>query len=290
MAPSAIPLKKPLNRVFNTPRALSDAEIKEIIERFAYAAKVCKKNGFTGVQIHGAHGYLVSQFLSPTHNQRADQWGGSIENRMRFVSEIYQAIRLEVGPEFPVSIKLNSADFQKGGFTKEDSMAVVIHLSELGMDLIEISGGTYETPVMTGTNVKESTKAREAYFLDYCEEVRKIVKSPLMLTGGFRSSQGMNDALATGACDMVGIARSLAINPDFSNELLSGKDVKSMVKPLSTGFPFLDRTFPLEIVWYTDQIHLMGQGQDPNIHRSPLRSVLSMVLELGMNGLRKVRG
>lgn len=290
VAPSAIPLKKPLNRVFNTPRALSDAEIKEIIERFAYAAKVCKESGFTGVQIHGAHGYLVSQFLSPTHNQRTDQWGGSIENRMRFVSEIYQAIRSEVGPEFPVSIKLNSADFQKGGFTKEDSMAVVKHLSELGMDLIEISGGTYETPVMTGTNVKESTKAREAYFLDYCEEVRKIVKSPLMLTGGFRSSQGMNDALATGACDMVGIARSLAINPDFSNELLSGKDVKSMVKPLSTGFPFLDRTFPLEIVWYTDQIHLMGKGQDPNIQRSPLRSVLSMVLELGMNGLRKVRG
>ncbi len=290
VAPSAIPLKKPLNRVFNTPRALSDTEIMDIIERFAYAAKVCKENGFTGVQIHGAHGYLVSQFLSPTHNQRTDKWGGSIENRMRFVSEIYQAIRAEVGPEFPVSIKLNSADFQKGGFTKEDSMAVVKHLSDLGMDLIEISGGTYETPVMTGTNVKESTKVREAYFLEYCEEVRKIVKSPLMLTGGFRSSQGMNDALATGVCDMVGIARSLAINPEFSNELLSGKDAKSLVKPLSTGFLFLDRTFPLEIVWYTDQIHLLGKGQDPNIHRSPLRSVLGMVWELGINVLKKVRG
>ena len=290
VAPSAIPLKKPLNRVFNTPRALSDAEIIEIISRFAYAAKVCKENGFTGVQIHGAHGYLVSQFLSPTHNQRTDKWGGSIENRMRFVSEIYQAIRSEVGPEFPVSIKLNSADFQKGGFSKEDSMAVVKHLSDLGMDLIEISGGTYETPVMTGTSIKESTKIREAYFLDYCEEVRKIVKSPLMLTGGFRSSQGMNDALATGVCDMVGIARSLAINPDFSKELLSGKNVKSLVQPLTTGFPFLDRTFPLEIVWYTDQIHLLGKGQDPNIHRSPLRSVLSMVLELGMNALRRARG
>ncbi|MEN9988677.1 MAG: hypothetical protein RLZZ585_1716 [Bacteroidota bacterium] len=290
VAPSAIPLKKPLNRVFNTPRALSDAEIIEIITRFAYAAKMCKENGFTGVQIHGAHGYLVSQFLSPTHNQRTDKWGGSIENRMRFVTEIYQAIRTVVGLEFPVSIKLNSADFQKGGFSKEDSMAVVKHLSDLGMDLIEISGGTYETPVMTGTNVKESTKIREAYFLEYCEEVRKIVKTPLMLTGGFRSSQGMNAALATGVCDMVGIARSLAINPNFSKELLSGKDVTSLVKPLTTGYPFLDRTFPLEIVWYTDQIHLLGKGQNPNIHRSPLRSVLSMVLELGMNALRRVRG
>jgi hypothetical protein len=100
----------------------------------------------------------------------------------------------------------------------------------------------------------------------------------------------MNAALATGVCDMVGIARSLAINPNFSKELLSGKDVTSLVKPLTTGYPFLDRTFPLEIVWYTDQIHLLGKGQNPNIHRSPLRSVLSMVLELGMNALRRVRG
>ena len=290
VAPSAIPLKKPLNRVFNTPRALSEAEIVDIIARFAFAAKVCKENGFTGVQIHGAHGYLVSQFLSPTHNQRTDKWGGSIENRMRFVSEIYEAIREAVGPHFPVSIKLNSTDFQKGGFSKADSMAVVKHLSGLGMDLIEISGGTYETPVMTGTHVKESTKAREAYFLDYCEEVRKTVTSPLMLTGGFRSSKGMNDALAAGVCDMVGIARSLALNPDFSNELLSGKDVKSLVKPLTTGFPFLDRTFPLEIVWYTDQIHLMGKGKSPNIHRSVLRSVLGLAMALGVNTLRKVRG
>lgn len=290
VAPSAIPFKKPLNRVFNTPRALSEAEIVDIIARFAFAAKVCKENGFTGVQIHGAHGYLVSQFLSPTHNQRTDKWGGSIENRMRFVSEIYEAIREAVGPHFPVSIKLNSADFQKGGFSKADSMAVVKHLSGLGMDLIEISGGTYETPVMTGTHVKESTKAREAYFLDYCEEVRKTVTSPLMLTGGFRSSKGMNDALAAGVCDMVGIARSLALNPDFSNELLSGKNVKSLVKPLTTGFPFLDRTFPLEIVWYTDQIHLMGKGKSPNIHRSVLRSVLGMAMALGVNTLRKVRG
>jgi len=290
VAPSAIPLKKPLNRVFNTPRALSEAEIVDIIARFAFAAKVCKENGFTGVQIHGAHGYLVSQFLSPTHNQRTDKWGGSIENRMRFVSEIYEAIREAVGPHFPVSIKLNSADFQKGGFSKADSMAVVKHLSGLGMDLIEISGGTYETPVMTGTHVKESTKAREAYFLDYCEEVRKTVTSPLMLTGGFRSSKGMNDALAAGVCDMVGIARSLALNPDFSNELLSGKNVKSLVKPLTTGFPFLDKTFPLEIVWYTDQIHLMGKGKSPNIHRSVLRSVIGMAMALGVNTLRKVRG
>ena len=289
VAPSAISLKKPLDRLFNTPRALTEAEILDIIARFAYAAKVCKESGFTGVQIHGAHGYLVSQFLSPTHNQRKDRWGGSLENRMRFVEEVYLTIRKGVGADFPIGIKLNSADFQKGGFTKEDSMAVVKRLSDLGMDLIEISGGTYESPAMMGAAQKESTKAREAYFLDYCEEVRKLVTCPLMLTGGFRSAEGMNAALASGACDVIGVARSLAIQPDFPNQLMSGATVTSQVKPLTTGWKFLDKTFPLEIIWYTDQLHLMGEGKNPNPKKSALGSVLSMVYKLGKNAIKRVR-
>ncbi|MFN5332842.1 MAG: NADH:flavin oxidoreductase/NADH oxidase family protein, partial [Bacteroidota bacterium] len=289
VAPSAIPLKKPLDRLFNTPRALTETEILDLIARFAYAAKICKESGFTGVQIHGAHGYLVSQFLSPTHNQRTDRWGGSLENRMRFVKEVYLAIRREVGDSFPVSIKLNSADFQKGGFTQEDSMEVIKQLSVLGMDLIEISGGTYEAPAMMGAAQKESTKTREAYFLTYCEEVRKLVHSPLMLTGGFRSARGMNAALESGACDVIGIARSLAIQPDFPNQLLSGAVVTSQVKPLTTGWKFLDKTFPLEIIWYTEQLHLMGKGKEPNFKKSALGSVFSMLYQMGINSLKKVR-
>ena len=289
VAPSAISLKKPLDRLFNTPRALTELEILDIIARFAYAAKVCKESRFTGVQIHGAHGYLVSQFLSPTHNQRKDRWGGSLENRMRFVEEVYLTIRKGVGADFPIGIKLNSADFQKGGFTKEDSMAVVKRLSDLGMDLIEISGGTYESPAMMGAAQKESTKAREAYFLDYCEEVRKLVTCPLMLTGGFRSAEGMNAALASGACDVIGVARSLAIQPDFPNQLMSGATVTSQVKPLTTGWKFLDKTFPLEIIWYTDQLHLMGEGKNPNPKKSALGSVLSMMFKLGKNAIKRVR-
>ncbi|MCM0042581.1 MAG: NADH:flavin oxidoreductase/NADH oxidase family protein [Algoriphagus sp.] len=289
VAPSAIPLKKPLDRLFNTPRALTEDEILEIIARFAYAARVCKESGFTGVQIHGAHGYLVSQFLSPSHNQRTDRWGGTLENRMRFVKKVYLAIRKEVGASFPVSIKLNSADFQKGGFTQEDSREVIKQLSALGMDLIEISGGTYEAPAMMGAAQKESTQQREAYFLTYCEEVRKLVQSPLMLTGGFRSAQGMNAALESGACDVIGIARSLAIQPDFPNQLLSGSAVTSQVKPLTTGWKFLDKTFPLEIIWYTDQLHFMGEGKNPKPKKSALGSVLSMVYKLGKNAVKKVR-
>ncbi|OFY84908.1 MAG: NADH oxidase [Bacteroidetes bacterium RIFCSPLOWO2_12_FULL_35_15] len=291
VAPSAIALKPPLNRMFNLPRALTEKEIYDLIERFGYAAKVSKENGFTGVQIHGAHGYLVSQFLSPRHNQRTDQWGGTIENRMRFVSQIYQAMRKEVGNEYPLSIKLNSADFQKGGFSKEESMTVVQHLSEQGMDLIEISGGTYEAPVMTGKgkDIKESTQKREAYFLEYCEEVRKIVKAPLMLTGGFRTSKGMNDALASGACEMIGLARSVAVNPDFPNDLLSGKNIESSVKPLTTGLKFLDNIVPLEIVWYSEQLKLMGKGKNPQPTMSTLKAALNTVLQVGLQGLKRVR-
>lgn len=289
VAPSAIPLKKPLDRLFNTPRALTEDEILDIIARFAYAARVCKESGFTGVQIHGAHGYLVSQFLSPSHNQRTDRWGGTLENRMRFVKEVYLAMRKEVGASFPIGIKLNSADFQKGGFSQEDSMEVIKQLSALGMDLIEISGGTYEAPAMMGKIQKESTRAREAYFLDYCEHVRKVVRCPLMLTGGFRSGHGMNAALESGACDVIGIARSLAIQPDFPNQLLTGAAVSSQVKPLTTGWKFLDRTFPLEIIWYTEQLHLMGEGKNPNPKKSALGSVFRMVYKLGKNAVKKVR-
>lgn len=291
VSPSAIGLKPPLSAMFNQPRALTEKEIYDLIERYAYAAKVSKDSNFTGVQIHGAHGYLVSQFLSPRHNQRTDQWGGTIENRMRFASYVYQAMRKEVGNQFPVSIKLNSADFQKGGFTKEESMTVAQHLSEQGMDLIEISGGTYETPAMTGRQkeMKDSTKKREAYFLEYCEEVRKIVKTPLMLTGGFRTSKVMNEALASGACDMIGLARSIAVHPEFPNDLLGGKNVESSVKPLTTGLKFLDNIVPLEVVWYTEQLKMIGRGENTQPNMSALKAALNTILHIGMQGLKRVR-
>ncbi|MDD0853994.1 NADH:flavin oxidoreductase/NADH oxidase family protein [Halobacteriovorax sp. GB3] len=290
VAPSAIALKAPLDRMFNTPRELTNEEIEEIIERFATAAKLAKDLGFTGVQIHGAHGYLVSQFLSPHHNRRSDKWGGSLENRMRFVVSIYKAIRDAVGLEFPIAIKINSADFQKGGFSQEDSMEVVKVLSELGMDLIEISGGSYESQEMMGTTKKESTRKREAYFADYCEQVRKIVKTPIMLTGGFRSLKGMNEALEQEACDLVGLGRSLVLNPEFPNQLMAGEDVKSEVHFLTTGWKIMDNIFPLEITWYTQQIHRMGKGLDPKPKMSVKASVLYTLISMGVDGLKRVRG
>ena len=182
VAPSAIPLEGGLEKSFNCPRALTEPEIEELVRRFAWAAARAKEWGFTGVQIHGAHGYLVNQFLSGHHNRRDDRWGGSLENRMRFLREIYRAIRTEVGEDFPIGVKLNSADFQRGGFSEEESMQVIQTLQADGLDLVEVSGGNYENPSMVGANVKESTLQREAYFLEYAEQARRLLDIPLVVT------------------------------------------------------------------------------------------------------------
>jgi 2,4-dienoyl-CoA reductase-like NADH-dependent reductase (Old Yellow Enzyme family) len=265
VAPSAVPFRADMKAFFATPRALTDTEIRAIIARYAQAAAVVKKAGFTGVQIHGAHGYLVSQFLSPHHNTRTDDWGGSAEKRRRFVLAVYAAMRAAVGADFPVGIKLNSADFQRGGFTEEESIDTIRALSEAGMDLIEISGGTYEAPAMTGIKtqgpLKESTRQREAYFLDFAEKARAAVKTPLAVTGGFRSPEGMAQAIQSGAVDMVGLARILAIEPDAPQRLLAGKAALHQVKPITTGIQAIDKLGLLEVSWYTGQLKRIGRGQ-----------------------------
>jgi 2,4-dienoyl-CoA reductase-like NADH-dependent reductase (Old Yellow Enzyme family) len=263
VAPSAVGFGPLLQKAFAVPRALTEDEIEDIIGRFATAAHVAVRAGFHGVQIHGAHGYLVSQFLSPHHNRRTDAWGGSLENRARFALRILEAIREKVGPTVPVSIKINSADFQKGGFTEEESMQVIQWLAEAGIDLVEVSGGTYEAPAMTGLKVKESTKAREGYFLAFVEKLRQEVDVPLAVTGGFRTVEGMEAALSTGAADMVGLARTLAIQPDFPRQVLAGERPESKVRRLSTGIKLMDTLTMLDVTWYESQLARMGSGKEP---------------------------
>lgn len=288
VAPSAIPFASSLKAAFNPPRALSEKEIYEIIERFGYAAKVAKESGFDGVQIHGAHGYLISQFLSPIHNQRKDDFGGNLENRMRFVKEVYLKMRGQVGATFPIGIKINSADFAKGGFSNEEALAVTQNLSDLKIDMIEISGGSYEAPVMTG-KVRESTKRREAYFLDYTKEIKKNIRCPLMVTGGFRTREFMEEVLKNKELDLVGLARPLAVDPGLCNRLLSGENVISPVRELTSGIRKIDSLFPLEIIWYTDQIHRMGAGSRPNSKASVYPSILKTLLSVGLEGFKRMR-
>ena len=289
VAPSAIPLGGGLEKIFNTPRALAEAEILAIIDRFAVAAGLAKEAGFTGVQIHGAHGYLVNQFLSPRHNKRTDQWGGSVENRMRFVLDVYKAIRNKVGEEFPVGIKLNSADFMKDGFTESESMGVVKALSNAGINLIEISGGTYESPNMTGANVRESTRRREAYFLEYAEQVRKHVKAPLVVTGGFRSAEAMTAALRSGALDMVGVARPMALQPDLPAQAIFNPEYQIEMRRPSTGVATIDKMAMLDFTWYEAQLHRIGTLQRPKRDLSAWVVVMHMFTSLGRSAFKKRR-
>ncbi|MCL1125123.1 NADH:flavin oxidoreductase/NADH oxidase family protein [Shewanella surugensis] len=289
VAPSSIPLENGLEKGFNTPRALSENEINRIIQQFATSAMLSKQAGFSGVQIHGAHGYLVSQFLSSRHNQRTDQWGGSIENRMKFVLAVYHAIREQVGPTFPIGIKLNSADFMKGGFTEDESMTVVKALSQAGIDLIEISGGTYESPSMMGHKAKASTLKREAYFIDYIEKVRQLIDTPLVLTGGFRSAAGMQAALDTGATDFVGIARTIAVDPDFPQKLLANIKHQQELKKLTTGVRAIDKMTMLDITWYEQQLARMAKGKQPNPQLSEWATFFKVFMGAGIYAFKKRR-
>ena len=210
LAPSALPSVRG-SRVFGSSRALTDAQITDLIDRFATAAVMLEQAGFDGVEIHAAHGYLIGQFLSPTTNLRTDQWGGSLENRSRFLLEIVRRIRAQVSPGFAVLVKINSSDFQPGGFDIEDSAHVVGLLDSEGVDLVEISGGTYESASGAfGVRPDEPGTSKDAYFAGFAPRLREMTGIPLALTGGLRSRAVMEALIRDGVVDAVGLARPLA--------------------------------------------------------------------------------
>ena len=285
MAPSDIGLKIP-GKNFGTPTPMTEEDILDVIDRFVFTAKIARDTGFTGVQFHSAHGYLLSEFLSPDINNRTDAWGGSIENRARIHLEIIKRCRQEVGEDFPISVKLNSADFQKGGFSPDESIKVAQMLENAGVDIIEISGGTYEQPKLIGVEAsinakrsekrKESTIAREAYFLEYALDIRKAVSLPLMVTGGFRTREGINDALQSNVCQIVGIGRPLCADPYCIKKMISGEleTLPSFEKTLSLGPSILSPSSPFTLIkvinafasmaWFYQQIKNMAKGLMPN--------------------------
>ena len=289
LSPSAIPFKKDMQGFFETPRAFEPEEIDEVITGFGRSAALVKEAGFSGVQIHGAHGYLVSQFLSPHTNQRTDKWGGSAENRREFVLAVYREIRQQVGDDFPIGIKLNSADFQKGGFSEDESLAVIKHLEKEGIDHVEISGGTYEKPTMSGLNIRESTKQREAYFLQFAERIRSEVKVPLAVTGGFRSAAAMNAALMSGSLDMVGLARPLAVDTEYPNKLLAGHTIDINVNPIKTGIAAVDNMALMEVAWYGRQLHRISKGQKPKPNENALVAFFKVLMASGFNTFKTKR-
>lgn len=267
LAPSAIAMDLgSFSKMFATPRAMTEEDIQDVIQRFATSARLAEKAGFSGVQIHGAHGYLISQFLSPLSNHRTDRWGGSLENRARLLLEVIHAVRASVSPSFCVAVKLNSADFQRGGFDAADARGVVEMLNPLPIDLLELSGGSYEAPAMQGEARDGRTLAREAYFLEFAKELASIATMPLMVTGGIRRLPIVQQVLDSGIA-MAGIATALTLEPQLLKHWREGRDPNPQLKPIQWQRKPLATLATLAVV--RDQMRRLSRGHRPKPKVAP---------------------
>jgi len=276
---SAVPLDMGnLSNKFSVPKAMSVADIEEIQGRFVRTAQLAEQAGFNGVQIHGAHGYLLSQFLSPITNQRQDAWGGAIENRARLLVDIVKGVRAAVAPGFAVAVKLNSADFQRGGFSPEDAQQVVQMLNALKVDVVELSGGSYEAPAMQGQARDGRTLAREAYFLEFAQNMINVARMPLMVTGGIRRKAVAENVVASGVA-LVGIATALAIDPALPQAWRTGQDVQPALTPIAWKNKTMASLATMARVKY--QLKCVSQGKATRPAISPLWALVSQQVMTG---------
>lgn len=259
------------SKLFSKPKALNETQILQIIQRFAETARQAEAAGFTGVEIHAAHGYLISQFLSPRTNLRTDQWGGSIVNRARFLLEVVSAVRAAVRPDFSVGVKINSADFQRGGFDSGDALEVVKMLNSSGVDLIELSGGTYEAPAMQGATRDGRTLAREAYFLEFARDIAKVAQVPIMTTGGIRRREVAENVLSQGV-SVVGLATALAMDPSLPLSWREAKPKDGLVPAIKIKDKTLASIAMQNVV--QRQFHRLSNGQQPLVNASAIFSII----------------
>lgn len=284
VAPSAVPINGDIAHLFNPPRELSSDEIKMIIQKFATAARIAKETGFDGVEIHAAHGYLINQFLSPYDNRRADEYGGTIDNRMRFLYEVYTAMRRETGADFVIGLKINSSDFKEGGFTEEESKYVIDKMDQAGIDFIEISGGSYENPKMNDSTSKHQTNV---FFAQYSKTIKEKVKAPVIVTGGIRTTESMIDLIENGYSDFVGLARPLAISPDIPQRIQDGCYETIETKRLSTGIRLLDKQFGglIGLVYYQMLMQTYAKQQKPKLTQNAWPALIHAVWHQGLVAL-----
>ncbi len=277
VAPSAVGVQiDGASHLFQTPRALMPDESAFIIERFATAAAMAEQSGFTGVEIHAAHGYLISQFLSPLSNRRDDAWGGALENRARLLLEVVKAVRARVSPGFCLGVKLNSADFQKGGFDSQDAVQVVRWLNDLPVDLVELSGGSYESPAMAGAPTDGTINPREAYFVDFAREIGAVARMPIMVTGGIRRRVVAESALqpkdGRPGVAVVGIATALAFEPDLPAKWRDGQMPEIAIPPVTWKKKVFASLASMAIVKV--QLNRIGAGKAPKRKVSPLLALI----------------
>jgi 2,4-dienoyl-CoA reductase-like NADH-dependent reductase (Old Yellow Enzyme family) len=259
------------SHLFSQPKAMTHNDIKQLIQRFVDTAVKAEQAGFDGVQIHGAHGYLLSQFLSPLTNKRHDEFGGSIENRMRLLLSVIRAVRAHVAPTFAVSVKINSADFQRGGFDADDAKTVILAMNELAVDLVELSGGSYESPAMQGRTADGRTLQREAYFLDFAEEIALVATMPIMTTGGVRRLAVAEDVLTHGI-DVVGMGTALAMNPSLPNDWKKDSQLSAHNPLVQWKDKTLSAIATMAVI--KRQLQRIGQGKQPKLNASPLFSLI----------------
>lgn len=272
-APSAVPLDLGKHsKRFSLPQALTQPQIDAVIQRFATTARRAAEAGFSGVQVHAAHGYLLSQFLSPLTNQRQDAWGGTIENRARLLIEVLHAVKAAVPAGFGIAVKLNSADFQRGGFSEADARRVVELLNAQGLDFLEISGGSYESPAMQGRTADGRTLAREAYFLEFARQLAPIARMPLMTTGGILRPGVAEQVLASGVA-LVGLGTALAMQPDLPRQWLQGSEAVA-ARP---QVPWQDKVLAslATMALLRRQLQRMAAGKAPQAKASALWALLS---------------
>lgn len=271
MAPSAVAAVK-FFRNFGRPRAASEAECWDVVQRFGEAAAVLERAGFDGVQVHCAHGYLLNQFLSPSSNERTDAFGGTPEKRARLLLECVREVRRRTSPGFAVAVKLNTSDFQRGGYGEADALQVVRWLAAEPLDFLELSGGTYEQGASFGDfGPHHAPSPREAYFLAFARQARAHFPAPVLLTGGFRTPAVMNAALEEHACDLIGLARPLAMRPELPRALLGGEAPAEWRRAPKTFWHRLDGF--AEMAYYWCQLVRLSEGLEPDPSLSPYASM-----------------
>ncbi|CAL9345075.1 NADH:flavin oxidoreductase/NADH oxidase family protein [Streptomyces sp. enrichment culture] len=257
---------------FGRPTAMTPQQIEETVARHAVTARRAEQAGFDGVEIHAAHGYLLSQFLSPLVNKRTDQWGGSLENRARMLLDIVRAVRAAVSPSFSVAVKLNSADFQRGGFDTGDARQVIEMLDPLGVDLVELSGGSYESPAMTGRPADARTQAREAYFLDLAKDLVRTSPLPLMLTGGITRRASAEEVLDSGVA-VIGMGTALAVTPDLPDRWREQREADRQMRRVNWSDKALASAAGMALVRY--QLRRLARGGSPRPGTHPAIALIS---------------
>ncbi|WP_192558145.1 NADH:flavin oxidoreductase/NADH oxidase family protein [Pseudomonas allokribbensis] len=272
LAPSAVALDMgSFSKLFAEPKPMTEDDIEDVIQRFAKSAALAEKAGFTGIQIHAAHGYLLSQFLSPLTNRRTDRWGGSLENRARLLMSVIEAVRQAVSPQFCVAVKLNSADFQRGGFDTEDARQVIEWLNEQSIDLLELSGGSYEAPAMQGEARDGRTLAREAFFLEMASELASVARMPVMVTGGIRRLPVVEQVLDSGLA-MAGIATAMAIEPNLVKHWREGRHSQPQLPPIRWKRKPLAALANMAVVRF--QMVRLSRGRQPHPEVSALWALI----------------